>query len=318
MTGEVGKYRRFVESGPWDIVVNHAAAEWHVDAILGDIAVYPWPSVLVTHGLAAITSPTFQSYFEKFPESLRQYAIWITTSTLGEEIPFAKEHGLAAPHVITNGVDTQEWSRSPLGLRQSWRINGDPWILNVSNHYGNHHKNHPMLFDLAHRLKGAGVRVTLIGNSHRMAKWNLGRVGVQGGCFYPCQAKALLSRAVELKKNLPREQVVSAIQEADLLVSTSRWEANSLVLIESMAAGTPWISTDVGSARELAGGVVVRSSEEMAETTRALLQDRHRRRTLGEAGRIRVRERHSWDAVTDQYEYVYQEVMSKRRMTVGA
>jgi glycosyltransferase involved in cell wall biosynthesis len=318
MAGEVEKYRRFVQSGPWDIVVHHAATEWHMDVILGDIGAYPWPSGVVTHGLAAIDIPAYRSYFEKLPEFLRRYALWICTSTLGEEIPFAKQHGLERPHVITNGVDPREWSSQPVGVRQRWGIGDAPWIVNVSNHYGDHHKNHTMFFDVARRLKDTGVCATVIGNSHRAAGWNLGALGIQGGCFYACLARTLLSESVDLRRHVSREQVVSAIQEADLLVSTSRWEANSLVLIESMAAGTAWVSTDVGSARELTGGVVVGSSEEMAEAIRILLRDRDRRRSLGDAGRSRVKERHSWDAITSQYESLYQEVTSNYRTNLSS
>jgi glycosyltransferase involved in cell wall biosynthesis len=63
---------------------------------------------------------------------------------------------------------------------------------------------------------------------------------------------------------------------------------------------------------------VVNSSAEMAETIGMLLQDRDRRRRLGETGRMRIAEKHSWDVITDQYERLYYQVTSKPRMTVVA
>jgi glycosyltransferase involved in cell wall biosynthesis len=313
MSGEVERYRHFVRSGGWDLVVNHGILEWPTDAILENVTEYPWPSVVVTHGLLTVERPMFRSYFKKLSEILRHYAGWICVSGRSEEMGFAQKFGLASPHVITNGVNLGAWARPPVGVRSRWGIAEAKWIVNVSNHYGNHHKNHRMFFEIARQLRDTGARFTLIGNSHRAAKWNAGSLGIRGGCFYECKTRAMLSRDVELKSNVPREDVVSAIQEADLLVSTSRWEANSVVLIESMAAGTPWVSTDVGSAREQTGGIVATSSTEFGGAIRNLLRDANLRKTMGEAGRLRAQQKHAWDTIAEQYERVYLEAVSKRR-----
>lgn len=316
IAGEAERYRHFVRSGAWDIVVNHGILDWPTDAILGSVAEYPWPCLVITHGLVALAHPQFRDCSAQLAGFLRHYGAWICTSGNGEEMEFAVENGLN-PLLITNGVDLDEWARPPLGVRKLWGIGEAKWIVNVSNHYGSHHKNHRMFFEVARRLQKSGAQFTLIGNSHRATKWNCGSLGIRGGCFYECKTRAMLSRHVELKSSVPREEVVSAIQEADLLVSTSKWEANSLVLIESMAAGTPWVSTDVGSAREQAGGVVTTSVDEMAAAIRGLLQDQNLRETLGEAGRARARQRHNWDIIAEQYERIYLEAVAKKRLARG-
>jgi L-malate glycosyltransferase len=313
--GEVGNYRDFIQSGDWDILINHCAETWPTDAIRDDLSAFRWPSVLVTHGLSVYNDSTFRTYYKHFPETLLRYAAWVAVTNSAEEILFARERGLRRPHVITNGVDTEEWSRAPLGVRQQWGYGHAPWIINVSNH--NPNKHHTMLFELAGRLKTNGVQITQIGGSYPMAKWGLGNAGLRGGCYYACRMKAAFSGAVELKTGLRREQVVSAIQEADLVVSTSRWEANSVVLLEAMAAGTPWVSTDVGSARDNAGGIVVNSAGEMAEAIRVLLGDPGQRRSLGEGGRTRVRAMHNWDMIVDQYEDLYRTLISQRNQGLG-
>jgi len=312
IAGEVERYRDFVRSGVWDIVVHHGILDWPTDAILENVADYSWPSVVVTHGLVALARPAFHNYSAKLSGFLRHCVAWICTSGLGEEMGFAEEYGLV-PHVITNGVDLGLWARQTLGVRNLWGIGNTKWIVNVSNHYGNHHKNHRMFFEVVRRLRDSGTRFTLIGNSHRATKWNIGALGIRGGCFYECKTRATLSRHLELKSHVPREQVVSAIKEADLLVSTSKWEANSVVLIESMAAGTPWVSTDVGSAREQTGGIVATSITEMVEAIRRLLQDRNLREAMGEAGRTRAQQRHGWDTIAEQYERAYNEAILNRR-----
>lgn len=317
MTGSIREYREFVSSGKWDLVVHHCLQAWPTDALLETIPTYPWPVLLVTHGLGT-NNPVFADYYRFLPSVMPQFAAWVTISALSEEFAFAKRNGLATPHVIQNGVDLQEWAKPILGVRKNWNANGRPWLVNVSNH--SRQKGHERLHKLMSRMRNTRATLTIIGDSRRADKWRLGRLGINGGCFYQCRARTMVSKSVDLKIRIPREEVVSAIKEADLLVSTSRWEANSVVLIESMAAGTPWVSLDVGSARENAGGVVVRSVDEMAEVVAGLLRDPERRSRLGQEGRLRVAERHDWRSIVSRYEDLYLQVCTKseRRVCVGA
>lgn len=317
MGGSIREYRDFVASGNWDLVVHHCLQAWPTDALLEMIPTYPWPSVLVTHGLGT-NNPVYAEYYRFIPTLMPQFAAWVTISPLSEEFAFAQQNGLVTPAVIQNGVDLQEWSKPILGVRKNWNADGRPWLVNVSNH--SRQKGHERLYEVMSRLPNGRASLSIIGDSRRADKWKLGRLGINGGCFYQCRARTMVSKSVDLKIRIPREEVVSAIKEADLLVSTSRWEANSVVLIESMAAGTPWVSLDVGSARENAGGVVARNVHEMAEAVTALLQDPERRRTLGQEGRRRVAERHDWRSIVSQYENLYLQVCakSKNRVCVGA
>jgi L-malate glycosyltransferase len=313
MRGQVQQYRGFVRSGHWDLLVNHCLQTWPTDALLDEIGAYPWPSVLVTQGLS-IRNPLFDAYYLEIPRYISKYRKWVRVSNVSEEAHFAKQFNIPLPPIITNGVDLNEWTRPPLGLRQAWRIHQKPWIVNVSNH--NPLKNHRLFFRLTNRLRGLAARFTLIGGTYPMSKWSLGRLGISGGCPYECRLRTAMSFGeVDLRTNLDRSHVVSAIQEADILVSTSKWEANSIVLLESMAAGTPWVSFDVGSARENAGGVVAGNLGEMADTITELLRDPDRRESLGRIGRARVVAEHDWEPITDQYERLYESVIGYQIQT---
>lgn len=313
MAGDLDPYRKFVQSGHWNIMVNHCLQTWSTDALLEDVGTFPWASLLVTHGLTT-ENPLYAAYYRTIPGFIRRYAGWVTVSALSEEAALAKQHDLAAPIVIRNGVDLEEWNTVPRGLRKKWNIKGRFWLVNVSNH--SLQKCHRSFFQFAEHLHGIDATFTIIGNPLPMDRWRLGRLGIQGGCFYECQIRSFASQSVELRTGVPRREVVSAIQEADLIVSTSHWEANSLVLLESMAAGTAWVSTDVGSARENAGGIVARSQKEMADAAAQLLHDGSQRKALGAAGHARALERHDWKQITDEYEQLYQDVIGRRRHAV--
>src|ERR1039458_9870924 len=118
------------------------------------------------------------------------------------------------------------------------------------------------------RLKKQRMHLTQIGHGHYATKWNLGRLGVRGGCYYSCITRALFDKSVTMMLNVPRAESVSAIKEADIMVHPSNWEASPLVILECMAAGKPFVAFDVGCVREHAGGRVVGSLSEMAEAVR--------------------------------------------------
>jgi glycosyltransferase involved in cell wall biosynthesis len=85
----------------------------------------------------------------------------------------------------------------------------------------------------------------------------------------------------------------------------SKWEAYPLAMLEAMAAGTPWISFDVGCARENAGGIVVKNRDEMARVIVDLFNHPERCRQLGEEGKAQIAARHDWETIVNQYEEYY-------------
>ena len=97
--------------------------------------------------------------------------------------------------------------------------------------------------------------------------------------------------------DVPRPDVVSAVQEADLLLVTSHREAAPLILLECMAAGTPWISLSLGAVADCAGVVVVDSLAEMERVAAELLSRPDEARKLATAGRAAVVGNHAWPKI---------------------
>ena len=118
-----------------------------------------------------------------------------------------------------------------------------------------------------------------------------------------------------------RDDPTRALVDADLVVLPSRAEGLPLSICEAMLAGRAVIATDVGSVREVVEdgvtGLIVRPDDAAGLTAaiRALLEDPERRRAMGAAGRARAEAAFTVDAMARQYESVYAEVMSGRRVT---
>lgn len=103
----------------------------------------------------------------------------------------------------------------------------------------------------------------------------------------------------------------------DLLVLTSLSEGQPLVMLEGMAAGLPYVATDVGSCSELLlgredddigpAGIVVPpvSSEDIARAIMTLLQDQAMRSQMGKNARMRVEKHYNQEQFIDSYRRAY-------------
>jgi len=122
-----------------------------------------------------------------------------------------------------------------------------------------------------------------------------------------------------LRLDLPREKVVSAFFEADLFVFASRVEYSPLVLFESAAAGTPFLTLPVGNAAEIvrwtSGGWLCPADKDergyvkvspaiLAREIEKGIRSPDNLRKLGAAGRQAWEDRFTWAKIAQSYERV--------------
>ena len=95
-------------------------------------------------------------------------------------------------------------------------------------------------------------------------------------------------------------------------------EGQPLAVLEGMASRRPFVSTDVGSCRELLYGsnddfgqagiiVSMMDFEDMAKAIVTLVEDKKLRLEMGEAGCRRINESYTLNGFLDAYRKVYQE-----------
>jgi L-malate glycosyltransferase len=103
---------------------------------------------------------------------------------------------------------------------------------------------------------------------------------------------------------------------SDVCVLSSTAEGFSNAILEYMAAGRPVVATNVGGAREVVDegvtGFLVEPGDDevMAERIIELLNDREWAQTMGERGRLVVRERFSREAQLKETEQLYDHLLS--------
>jgi glycosyltransferase involved in cell wall biosynthesis len=102
---------------------------------------------------------------------------------------------------------------------------------------------------------------------------------------------------------------------SDVFVHATHYEGSSIVTLEAMAHGLPVVATRTGGIPDkvLSGesGLLVepRDVTALTEAIAAVAGDEERRRAMGSAGRRRVRELFSWDAVAARTIAVYEELL---------
>ncbi|MCM2473880.1 glycosyltransferase family 4 protein [Rhizobium sp. CG5] len=132
-------------------------------------------------------------------------------------------------------------------------------------------------------------------------------------------ASAGLSERVTMSADIAGSE---AIQTFDALVTPSRYEAMSYVMLEAAAAGKPLILSDVGGAGTVlehgVNGCLVPNTDDPAPLAEAILSfaDPDVRRRL-EAGALARQNRYGLDKMVEETLQVYQDLLSERPLTIA-
>ncbi len=120
-----------------------------------------------------------------------------------------------------------------------------------------------------------------------------------------------------------RQDVPELMNAADAYVMSSAWEGMPNVLLEAHATGLPVVATDVGGNREVVlhekTGVLAppKNPEALAQAMlRLMALPQEDRRRMGEAARQHIEANFSLDRVVDQWEVLYKELLTRKRIQV--
>jgi D-inositol-3-phosphate glycosyltransferase len=116
--------------------------------------------------------------------------------------------------------------------------------------------------------------------------------------------------SIQVLNGVSKAALRAAYRAADVSLCTSKWESGPMIVLESMAAGTPFISTDVGFVRTLAGGLIAKDARDMGDKLRQLLQNPGLAQELGRAGRRACEQTYNWPRIISRYDALLNEVVA--------
>lgn len=153
------------------------------------------------------------------------------------------------PHVIPNGVDVNEFQNCSINIRDIHNIETPYLITCVSNFFPGKGQEH--LAIALQRLAKQRQDFTVVFYS--------ARVNLPYAVALSSNVERTLKRSsfkCLFLKDRPRQEVVSAFKNSDLFAFPSQKEVAPIVVLESMAAATPWVALPVGNIPEMPGGLL--------------------------------------------------------------
>lgn len=295
LAGDLESYRNNVLAGRFDVIVVHAWACATTDALLEIWDQISARVIFCSHG-SVITSPRllwksphmlvgWLRYARSVvPFVLKRSAVSVFLADIDnrerfKDVAVAKRICRSRVAFIPNPVDLKLLDDIPKTFDFGLGSNCTCTVVCVGRY--TKEKNQLALLRAVTELRGLGIGLVFIGPEYNdysdalIREWRAKSKGVGG-----CRVIAGLSRIDTLR----------AIKSADILVSASKTECQPLVLLEAMAYGIPFLSTNVGCAHLLKGGRVVSSHAEMVSGLRDLVSAPKLRKRMGQAGRVQVEE----------------------------
>jgi L-malate glycosyltransferase len=322
MNGDIQSYRDFLLQSDFDIITNFAAQQWATDLMLPLLKEIKAKKVFVPTGFSALRLPEYSEYFENMKAWMKQYDMNIFLSTTYQDIELARKSDVKNLTMIPNGASELEFSREEIiDIRNDLGIPKDQFlILHVGSHTGI--KGHADAIEIFRRANIKNSTFVIVGNV--FSKY----------CFFSCKIKELLFRINPINhfknkhllvRSLARDQTVALYKASDLFLFPSNIECSPIVLFECMASKTPFLTTDVGNAKEIiewsGAGVLLPSNkgssgysyadiEQSVKLLEHLYHNSITRVAMQEAGFKKWQEQFSWEIIAKQYELLYLKLLN--------
>ncbi|MBC7981298.1 MAG: glycosyltransferase family 4 protein [Armatimonadetes bacterium] len=318
---EIGRYREWVANGRFDLIVNQC---WEVPTtrfLQPVLATLKVKRVMVSHGYG-IHVYTWQRRITmgigqwlrglKFtlcnlPKLIRSYDRLIFLSPTKDMGRFF-DHRVAGLmrhpgiEIVANGIDFGQFASATGNFRQSHDVGDAPMALCVANY--SERKNQRLAIECFRQANVPGSVLVCIGSVLNEYGKEVVRLDQKLARSHPgC-------RVLFLEK-LSREETFAAFQECDLVLLTAVAETQPIVLIEAMAVGKPWVSTNTGCVASMSGGIVCNNKFALSASIQRLMSDTSLRETLGLQGRQEAAARYDAKVNVRQFDRIFRELVQR-------
>lgn len=356
MSGNIADYQNFVVNGDFDVMLVYAAQQWTFDALWSVLDRIACAKVFVPCGFSNFYEPAYAQYFDQMPAVLASFEQLVFNATHYRDIDLARQHGLTSFTILPNGASEDMFNVAPDPLfRARHAIPADSFLfLTVGSFTGL--KGHAELvraFALLQVPAGRHATLLLNGNvvqrlesgSMALARKFAGLVRSRGLAYTlgqvwrklirnkasPHQNAASINAEQSdrrvLVTDFARPELTQAFMAADLFVFASNIEYSPLVLFESAAAGTPFLTVSAGNAAEIAewtgAGIVCPSTVDAKGYTRVsdqvlahemarLMAAPDTLARLAQVGRATWARQFTWETIASRYEQLFYRLVQQK------
>ena len=251
----------------FDVLVNVSVHSALTDAILPHIQEFKCKTVLYLHGIYEFkwsekdkSSPTrilsklyYNSrrrlFYSKLYKYAKNYDFIIHLSEEDISMKYMKKYGISQNTVIHNAAE-RAFFEPPVSECD------EKYFLQVANYA--EHKNQEYSLRAFYKSDCRDVKMVYVGSQKNSYYEYLVDLNSK-------LAQEYGERKVEFQVGISRSDTIEMFKHASAIILSSRVEKFPMVLVEGLACGVPFISTDCGCVGTFQGGCVVHSIEEMAE-----------------------------------------------------
>jgi len=316
--GQVKAYQDYLRAYDGDLILFNGWHSWATEEAIPVLPEIRAATVLLSqgtsHNLRTVPGPmgwlrwlTYRPYAWRFAEKMRRFDRYILATATTNPVRFddkvvADRLGLTNVDIVPNGANPLLSSEpgEPGAFRRKFNLPDGQLVLCVSNYTPT--KGQDALLRAFLKTDAPGAVLVLIGSEFNGYSRRLARL-----------AGTALGQRVFLFEKVSQEDIRHAYRDADLFASATYMDAQPLMLIDAMAADTPFLAREVGCIAEFPGGETFRRDEEVPAKLTRLLADAARRRALGQAGRQAVREYYNWPASWAKYDRIFEELIAAKR-----
>jgi len=295
--GETQKYKDFILNSNYDVIINECVQTWTTDLILKHLHLIKGKKILHSHGFSLLSYRTknpwayikSKFYYHSLYKFLKKYEHIFLLHDKTVETPYLNKYGINAYSYLPNGVDSM--------FSEQCMSKDEKYLINISNYYPM--KYQEFLLEAFYRsettyklvLIGASVLKNYLARLQHLKKEFDNRYG---------------EKSVDFLLNIPREQTIKYLENATLFLHSSQLEVFPMVIVESMAKGIPFVSTDVGNVSALPGGFVVYSKNEMAKKIDFLLNDKIIYDNKSSEGFSMIQNELNWKSIVKEMECYFE------------
>lgn len=315
-TGNTAAYEQFLLAGNYDVVTCFAAQQWATDLTLPLLDKIKGKKVFVPTGFSYLHNPAYKDYYEGMKGWMQHFDANVFLSDSYQDIEFARKNNVTRNHLITNAASEEEFDgAAQTDIRKKFGIDKNKFlVLHVGSFTGA--KGQPEAIKIF--LKANIPDSVLLLSGHNNAQ--LKKLLSSHPRFAALKLQSLLKGKRIIVTELNRKETVDAYKAADLFIFPSNIECSPIVLFECMAAGIPFLSSEVGNAAQIAkwggNGIILPTEkdsigwskiliDESAQVLKQAAADRKKLKSMGEAGHAAWKKQFTWQKVAEQYEKLY-------------
>lgn len=285
----------------FDCIIWYAMQTWTTDLAFDILPQIQAKKICIPCGYSGLHKASYKKYFEELPSHLAHYDTLVHMSERTQDAVFDKTHGFEDKSVlIPNGASFEEFVETKHeSLRSLLGITTKYICISVSNHY--RAKGHRFVIDAFKKMNRTDTTLLIIGEVPGSG-WRHTAHQVLG-CYPYCVTSSVFNKQIRLVSGKDRGLVLAAYKEADVFVFGSRIECAPLVMYESFASKTAFVSTRVGNVADHSEYVrIVQNPDEMAKVVNNLLDTPSKRKKLTDTAFAAWKTSYTWEKIVDLYE----------------